>query len=116
MKLNRLVRFAATALTVGLGVPVAANWQAGSDRMGWSTALADVVVPKGRPSPVAAIIASPAFVVIFLLVAGAAAGIWIDTAVRALDQRRATKRWWEGLQSFSIQSFSCLAAGIKQND
>lgn len=116
MKLNSKVRYGVTGLTAIAAVPVAANWQAISDRMGWSTAIADVVVPEAGPSPVAELVSSPSFLITFLVLAGIAIGVWLDTAVRALDRRRSQKLWWSGLRSFTIKSFSCIVAGVHESE
>ena len=114
MKVNRWAKVGFTALTLILGVPIAANYSAVSDRWGWSTAIANYVAPEKGDSPVVAVVSAPWFLALFLLALGVALGIWIDSLTRSLDRWRAGKRWWDGLHTFTVKSFSCLVADVPE--
>lgn len=45
-----------------------------------------------------------------LVLAGFVAGLWVDV----LLVRRARERWWEGLHTLTVRSFSCLVAGVPE--
>lgn len=50
------------------------------------------------------------FIALSGAVFGFAAGVWLD----AYMVRRARQRWWEGLHTLTVKSFSCLVAGIPE--
>lgn len=113
MKINRWAKIGSTALMLILGVPIAANYSAVSERWGWNTAIADYVAPANGNSPVVAVISAPWFVALFLVAFGIALGVWIDSLTRSLDRWRDRKRWWNKIHAFSIQDAGCLLAGVE---
>lgn len=116
MKINRGVKIGFTALTIILGVPIATNYSAVSDRWGWSTALADYVAPTTGVSPVVALVSAPWFVALFLFVFGIGVGIGIDSLTRSVDRWRSGKQWWAGLHTFTVKSFSSLVADVPESE
>lgn len=61
-------------------------------------------------SALGALTTSPWFQSLSGIVFGFAAGVWLD----AYLARRAARRWWEGLHTFTIKSFSSLVAGVSE--
>jgi hypothetical protein len=56
------------------------------------------------------LMAAPWFVALSGLIIGFTLGVWLD----AYLVRRARRRWWEGLHTLTIKSFSCLVAGVPE--
>lgn len=116
MKISSLVRWIATALSAVALIPISQNLETVSQRLGWDTAIADIAVPKSGPSLMIDAVTSPPAVMLLMIAAGIAVGMWLDTALRAWDRRRDAQQWWKGLHTFSVRSGACLIAGIPDTE
>jgi hypothetical protein len=117
MKIAKAAKWIAGVSATALGVMLWKNWEEVGQRMGWTTFIADAVVSKdGKlvvPPPSPAVIW---MIAAFLVMVGIFAGLWIDSALRAFDKRRAAKRWWEGLEAFSLTNCASLIEGIHPSE
>ena len=108
MEISKTIRWIVGVLAAAVTIPIALNWQEISIRLGWSTVIADAIVPKQGPSPVVNLISSPVFLIPALLLVGAALGMWVDLILRRFDARK----WYLRHMSFSIRQFACLVADV----